>query len=54
MFITVARPSEACRGISGTLGKKGRESVVVIPRFLCGSPRLCRLRTSRFGPDGKL
>jgi hypothetical protein len=24
---------------------KGRESVVAIPRFLCGSPHLCRLRT---------
>jgi hypothetical protein len=24
---------------------KGGESVVVILRFLCGSPRLCRLRT---------
>jgi hypothetical protein len=24
---------------------KGGESAVVIPRILCGSPRLCRLRT---------
>jgi hypothetical protein len=24
---------------------KGGESVVAILRFLCGSPRLCRLRT---------
>jgi hypothetical protein len=27
---------------------KGRESVVAIPRFLCGSPRSCRLRTVLF------
>jgi hypothetical protein len=27
---------------------KGGESVVAIPRFLCGSPRLCRLRTAPF------
>jgi hypothetical protein len=27
---------------------KGRESVVVIPSFLCGSPRPCRLRTVLF------
>jgi hypothetical protein len=26
---------------------KGGESVVAIPGFLCGSPRLCRLRTER-------
>jgi hypothetical protein len=25
---------------------KGGESVVAIPRFLCGSPRPCRLRTT--------
>jgi hypothetical protein len=25
--------------------EKGRESVVAILRFLCGSPRMCRLRT---------
>jgi hypothetical protein len=29
---------------------KGRESVVAIPMFLCGSPRLCRLRTASFWP----
>jgi hypothetical protein len=27
---------------------KGGESVVGILRFLCGSPRLCRLRTEEF------
>jgi hypothetical protein len=27
---------------------KGSESVVAIPRFLCGSPRPCRLRTAPF------
>jgi hypothetical protein len=29
---------------------KGRESVVAILRFLCGSPRPCRLRTALFWP----
>jgi hypothetical protein len=29
---------------------KGGESVVPITRFLCGSPRLCRLRTASFWP----
>jgi hypothetical protein len=32
---------------------KGEESVVAILRFLCGSPRPCRLRTALFWPDGK-
>jgi hypothetical protein len=32
---------------------KGGESVVVILRFLCGSPRLCRLRTERLVPVSK-
>jgi hypothetical protein len=32
---------------------KGGESVVVIPRFLCGSPRLCRLRTEELVPVRK-
>jgi hypothetical protein len=41
MVITVARLDGASRGISRTLRKKGDESVVAIPRFLCGSPRLC-------------
>jgi hypothetical protein len=34
----LGRPVEHSEG-------KGGESAVVIPRFLCGSPRLCRLRT---------
>jgi hypothetical protein len=29
---------------------KGRESDVVVLRFLCGSPRPCRLRTAPFWP----
>jgi hypothetical protein len=29
---------------------KGRESVVAIPRFLCGSSHPCRLRTVLFWP----
>jgi hypothetical protein len=33
---------------------KGGESVVAILRFLCSNPHLCRLRTDRFGSDGKL
>jgi hypothetical protein len=32
---------------------KGGESVVYILRFLCGSPRLCRLRTEGLVPVGK-
>jgi hypothetical protein len=30
---------------------KGGESVVVILRFLCGSPRPCQLRTAPFWPQ---
>jgi hypothetical protein len=29
---------------------RARESVVAIPRFLCGSPHLCQLRTASFWP----
>jgi hypothetical protein len=32
---------------------KGGESVVAIPRFLCGSPSLCRLRTEGLVPVSK-
>jgi hypothetical protein len=32
---------------------KGRESVVAIPRFLCISPHLCRLRTEGLVPVSK-
>jgi hypothetical protein len=53
MFITIARPGGASRGSVEHSKGKNRESVVAILRFLCGSPCLCRLRTDRFGPDGK-
>jgi hypothetical protein len=33
-------------------GKDG-ESAVTILRFLCGSPRLCRLGTDGLGPTSK-
>jgi hypothetical protein len=33
--------------------EKGGESVVAIPRFLCGSPRLCQLRTEGSVPVSK-
>jgi hypothetical protein len=33
--------------------RKGGESDVTIPRFLCGSPRLCRLRTKGLVPVSK-
>jgi hypothetical protein len=32
---------------------KGGESAVAIPRFLCGSPRLCQLRTEGLVPVTK-
>jgi hypothetical protein len=32
---------------------KGGESAMAIPRFLCGSPRLCRLRTEGSVPVSK-
>jgi hypothetical protein len=32
---------------------KGGKSVVAIPKFLCGSPRLCRLRTEGLIPVSK-
>jgi hypothetical protein len=32
---------------------KGGESVVAILRFLCGSPRLCQLRTEGLIPVSK-
>jgi hypothetical protein len=41
------------RGISGTLGREGWESVMTILRFLYGSPRLCRLRTEGLVPVSK-
>jgi hypothetical protein len=33
--------------------RKGGESVVSILRFLCGSPRLCQLRTEGLVPVSK-
>jgi hypothetical protein len=33
--------------------RKGGESVVAITRFLCGSSRLCRLRTEGLVPVSK-
>jgi hypothetical protein len=32
---------------------KGRESIVAISRFLCGSPHLCRLKTEGLVPVSK-
>jgi hypothetical protein len=45
MFITVAGPGGASRGISGTLEREGQDSVVAILRFLCGSP-ICVIKDS--------
>jgi hypothetical protein len=47
-LFTIARPGGASRGSVEHWEGKGRESVVAIPRFLCGSPRSCRLRTVLF------
>jgi hypothetical protein len=40
------------RLVEHTEGNDG-ESVVAISRFLCGSPRLCRLRTEGLVPVSK-
>jgi hypothetical protein len=40
-------------GLVEHLEGKGGESVVVIPRLLCGSPSLCRLRTEGLVPVRK-
>jgi hypothetical protein len=40
-------------GLVEHLEGKGRESVVAILRFLCGSSRLCRLRTKGLIPVSK-
>jgi hypothetical protein len=49
--------TETGRGYLGGLVEhskgKGGKSVVAIPRFLCGSPRLCRLRTEGLVPVSK-
>jgi hypothetical protein len=48
---------ETGRGYLGGLVEhsegKGGESAVAIPRFLCGSPRLYRLRTEGLVPVSK-
>jgi hypothetical protein len=49
-LFTITRPSGASRGSVEHSEGKGGESVVAIPRFICGSPRLCRLRTMSFWP----
>jgi hypothetical protein len=43
----------ALRGLVEHSEGKNRESVMVILRFLCGSPRLCRLRTDELVPVSK-
>jgi hypothetical protein len=48
------RPGRAIRGISGTLRREGRgECCGYFEIFLCGSPRLCRLRTEGLVPVSK-
>jgi hypothetical protein len=47
-LFTVARPDGANREISGTLGREGRGEYCGYFEFLCGSTRLCRLRTVPF------
>jgi hypothetical protein len=50
MFNTIARLDRASRGSVEHSKGKGRGSDVAIPRFLCGSPCLCRLSTTSFWP----
>jgi hypothetical protein len=47
-LFTIARSGGASRGSVEYSKGKGGESVVAILRFLCGSSRLCRLRTASF------
>jgi hypothetical protein len=47
-LFAVARPNEASRGSMEHSEGKGGDNIVAIPRFLCGSPRPCRLRTAPF------
>jgi hypothetical protein len=49
-LFTVARPGGTSRGSVEHSEGRGGESDVVIQRFLCGSPRPCRLRTVPFWP----
>jgi hypothetical protein len=50
LFI-IARPGGASRGSVEHSEGKGGESAVAILRFLCDSPRPCRLRTASFWPQ---
>jgi hypothetical protein len=50
MFILLLRPDGATRGTVYHLEGKSGERAMAILRFLCGSPRLCRLRTMLFWP----
>jgi hypothetical protein len=49
-LFTIARLDGVSRGSVKHSEGKGGESVVTILRFLCGSPRLCQLRTTLFWP----
>jgi hypothetical protein len=49
---SIVRLGGATRGPWST--QKGGQRIVAILRFLCGSLRLCRLKTNRFVPDDKL
>jgi hypothetical protein len=51
-LLLLDRAGQVRGSVEHSEGKVG-ESVVAIPRFLCGSPRPCRLRPRRCGPDGK-
>jgi hypothetical protein len=48
MLINVARSGGQVGGSVKHSERKGGESVVAILRFLCSSPRPCRLRTALF------
>jgi hypothetical protein len=48
-FLLLDRTGQVGGSVKHSKGKGG-ESVVVIPRFLCGSSRPCRLRTASFWP----
>jgi hypothetical protein len=47
-LIVIARPGGDSRGLVEHSEGKDKESVVAILRFLCGSPRPCRLRIASF------
>jgi hypothetical protein len=52
-LFTIARLGRASRELVEHSKGKDVHSVVTIPRFLCGSPRPCRLRTMLFWPQWK-